>query len=149
MNGWILCRKLCSSLQLATRHASCWWVGGWIPQRWRGAVFRSIVWKRWKNFSRFGQTPLLNNVYPVHFHFNDNVNWYWRKHKFLQFKASWKLTPSSASSSHYRRPDIHPFLDLTAGVHAWGWTRDVQVPGKSDWHSYWPILKKNNCIESK
>ena len=97
----------------------------------RGSL-RSIVWKRWKNFSRFGQTPLLNNVYPVHFHFNDNVNWYWRKHKFLQFKASLKLTPSSVSSSHYRRPDIHPFLYLTAGVHAWGWTRDVQVPGKSD-----------------
>ena len=42
------------------------------------------------------------------------------------------MTPSSVSSGHYRRPDVHPFLDLTAGVHAWGRTRDVQVPGKSD-----------------
>ena len=42
MNGWILCRKLCSSLQLATRHASCWWVGGWIPQWWRGGVWDQL-----------------------------------------------------------------------------------------------------------
>ena len=31
---------------------------------------------------------------------------------------------------HYWSPNVHPSLDLSAGVHTWCWTRDVQEPGK-------------------
>ena len=30
---------------------------------------------------------------------------------------------------HHWSPNIHPLLDLSAGVHTWCWTRDVQEPG--------------------
>ena len=30
---------------------------------------------------------------------------------------------------HHWSPNVHPLLDLSAGVHTWCWTRDVQEPG--------------------
>ena len=39
---------------------------------------------------------------------------------------------SLGSSSHYRRPHIHPLLYLTACIHTRCWTRDVQKPGKTE-----------------
>ena len=59
------------------------------------------------------------------------------------------------SSSHYRRPHIHPLLYLTASVHTWCLTRDVHKPGKTDIfepkseifkQNIWNIWRRKNQI---
>ena len=57
---------------------------------------------------------------------------------------------------HYWSPNVHPLFDLSAGVHTWCWTRDVQEPvrGENFWQqdvSIWKIknLGGVNTFDSK
>ena len=47
---------------------------------------------------------------------------------------------------HYWSPNVHPLFDLSAGVHTWCWTRDIQEPERGEyfWQQDVSICKIKN-----